>query len=153
MNVFTLVVLTIVGVALLLYWLGAWLLAYSIMSAANKRLSKKTLWRSSPPRVVLYEFQDYSHKPEVNTHTWHTIGDARDVEDYITFGQMSSECSPILSWVGLDGGPTYVGVYRKRQCSRFRRLLRERQAEITVLKERPPLGATKHLYFHPFGTL
>ena len=102
--------------------------------------------RRPSARLVLYQFRDSNQKP-TSSQTWHIIGDEAAIRKFITHDEIRF-LAPSVSWPSLDGEVKYLGVYKKRMVGRFRRVLRERGAELNVRYERPLLSESRQFHLH-----
>jgi hypothetical protein len=107
-------------------------------------LEKRISARRAPVPVVLYEFRD-SNPKSTSVKTWHAIGDERAIMKFTSDDELRG-LAPTVRWTAADREVTYFGVYHKRMVGRFRRLLRERGAQLEIRHERPMLSGSPQFY-------
>jgi hypothetical protein len=90
-----------------------------------RKLVSSLFRRSS---IDLHQFRTTA----VNGHqTFVVQGDSAAVEKFISRGELEDFCGGYVIHIDKHGAE-YLGVSSVRTCSRFRRILRERGAELTV---------------------
>ena len=114
----------------------------SILAVAKWTVS--FLRRRLAAPIVLYQFQDSSYSRRTK-QAWHVIGDAKSIDMFV-----SRVAYIRVSWMSSDDRE-YIGTYKKRLVSSFRRTLRQRGAKLEIRYEMPGFLRTDSKEYHSVG--
>ena len=96
--------------------------------------------------VALFEFRVSTLNPSKGGIAWCVAGAKESIQKFIPEGEL-------YSWIRVTwtaDGKEYIGTYKKRFVSRFKRQLRTRGARLVIYKEQPEWSRRGSRQFH-FG--
>lgn len=85
--------------------------------------------------LVIYIFRDPHFAPDGDTMV--CVVERTGCERFLSKNEISSAFSGHVAFRRWWPWQTFIGVYGRRNASRFRRFLRERGADLTILREMP----------------
>lgn len=96
--------------------------------------------------IIVHEFSDASFV--VGSDALTCIATLSALRPFITLAEIEEAFSGYASYRQAPWMARYIGVWGRKNCQRFRRLLRERGAEVTIHRERPSNLRLTHYVTH-----